>query len=291
MEIDTSVSNESGVAAAVHAGKEIIIASKRGLLNQQGSLYTLRDDGSIHIERELSDEIDKRNARPVHLRGAARVLDEASLIAHALRNKDTSSAIFYDAARVLVVYDYNRAVTTEDRDGCARWGKHTAEYKPSNSEEWKAWIGGSGKMLQQAEFADLLEERVKDIAGPREGRDVPTAAQLMTVALQLKVTSEDVIESEINRTTGEYHLVAKVEQKTTGQTRLPKEFDIEIPIHDNGPLYRITCSFRFRKDGAKPTFGWIVRGVERMQREAMAQMVERVKDATKLPAFAGSPES
>ena len=87
MEIDTGVSNESGVAAAVHAGKEIILASKRGLLTQQGSLYTLRDDGSIHIERELSDEIDKRNARPVYLRGAARVLDEASLIAHALRNK------------------------------------------------------------------------------------------------------------------------------------------------------------------------------------------------------------
>jgi len=224
------------------------------------------------------------------------------MVAHVLRFKDGDSALFCQPDKIVAIYDYHRPLKLTEqepaelapgfgREQIARWGRHGASYAPTLSPEWVAWVKGAGKAYKQVEFADFIDEHTTDVAGPKEGREVPTAADLATMALTLRVTSEDVLDSTINRTTGEQMLVMKREHNTTGSTKLPREFDIEIPIFEGGARYRIPCAFRFRKSGdGGASFAWVVRGADRLIREAFTDMAKRIAAQTQLPLFMGSPE-
>lgn len=291
------MTTENNTQAAIDAGQAI--ASAQQFMKLHGDVpYVIKADGTPVIIDALLKINEARAEKPRELAGQAKLITEAALIAHMQRFRDSDSVLFYDGARLLAVYDYHRPMASPpDGQPCmvrnekARWGRHTALYVPQLSPEWKAWVQGAGKLLSQVDFADFLDEHACDVAMPSETRpDVPTVADLATMALTLKVTSEDVIESAINRTTGEYSLVAKQEQKTTGQTKIPKEFDIVIPIYEGGQRYRITCAIRFRKQDSRALFAWVVRGTDKLLREAFADIAERVSKETGVPALAGSPE-
>lgn len=244
----------------------------------------------------LADQRAERD-KPRLLKGCAVIGDEASFVEHVARFKDASSVIFASKQGVLAVYDYSRPAVDGKRDESARFGHHRASFAPEVSEEWKAWIGGAGKHLQQEAFADFLDEHLYDLVGPiaatenDPGRKVPSPADLATMAYSLKVTSEDVLDSTLNRTTGEYTITAKVAQTTTGSAQIPPEFDICIPIFTGGPKTRITCKLRLRKQDTKFLFGWVVPGAPALLRTAMDELAARIKEATALPVITGSPEA
>lgn len=287
---------DNNVQAAIDAGKEISTATQ--FVKYQGEIpFIVRPTGEVTSLAALLAEQDKRAPQPRRLQGTAELGNEESFILHVLRFKDAESVIFGDRTSLTAVYDYNRTVPqglpvsdVPARDPFARWGQHRAYFAPELSDEWKIWIGSAGKLKAQAEFADFLEENDRDIAMPTAERSVPSPADLRTLALTLKVSIDDVLESTINRTTGEYTLVAKQEQKTTGSAQIPREFDIEIPIFSGGPKTRIVCKFRMRKDGGRFAFGWIVPGAEALRVQAMEELMMRVRDKTQLPVLNGKPE-
>lgn len=283
----------SETQAALEAGKLIGSLGSFVKLTSEGIPYVVAADGKVQVASELLACVDARAAQPRQIKGMATLLDEVSMIYHVLRFKDGDSALFCLTDKIVAIYDYHRPVTmqVERRELCARWGRHGASYTPVLSPEWVAWVKGAGKAYKQVEFADFIDEHTTDVAGPKEGREVPTAADLATMALTLRVTSEDVLDSTINRTTGEQMLVMKREHNTTGSTKLPREFDIEIPIFEGGARYRIPCAFRFRKSGdGGASFAWVVRGADRLIREAFTDMAKRIAAQTQLPLFMGSPE-
>ncbi len=288
------MTQENNTQAAIDAGKEIA-ASAQKLQIIGGIPVGFKHDGDSYLLTGLLAEQDKRAEKPRALAGSAKILDEASMIAHCQRFRDSASALFADASQIMAVYDYHRPVAASDvpeivRDSAARWQRHRAIYKPEKAKEWTTWTGKAGQLMSQADFADFLEANLQDLAGPDGDRKVPTPADLMTLALTLKVTSEDVLESQINRTTGEYHLVAKVEQKTTGEAKIPKEFDILVPVYENGDLLRVTCRFRMKKDGSAFKFGWVIPTADRLERSAWQTICARIAEKTTLPLIYGQPE-
>ncbi len=288
---------ENNTQAAIDAGKEIQLARQQ-IQTFNGIPVAIDKEGTWKVLSGLLENQDRRADKPRAMSGSCAITTEASLVAHAHRFRDPESALFATGSALIVVYDYHRSVpdglesgSVPARDIFARWQRHRAVYEPKLSPEWQTWIGGQNKLMAQAEFADFLEVNDRDIAGPIDERKVPSPADLMTLALTLKVTAEDVLESTINRTTGEYTLLAKQEQKSTGSATIPKEFDIAISVYENGPLYRMPCKFRMRKEGQGFKFGWIVPGAARLLRDAYQDMAKRVSDATALPLFFGSPEA
>jgi uncharacterized protein YfdQ (DUF2303 family) len=277
----------------INTGKELAEIERR-VTDILGVPHALVPQGYQLQTLEKAIEIaDKRAERdkPRLLAGTATINDEASFVRHVNRFKDGDSVIFFDKTSFTAVYDYNRLLGANepDRNVAARFGKHRASFAPELSDEWKAWVGNSGRLLGQEAFADFLDEHVWDIAGPTDDRKVPTPAALASLAYSLKVMAEDTVDSTINRTTGEYNIVAKSEQKTTGSTQIPPEFDIEIPIFTGCPKTRLTCKFRLRKsDGL--TFGWVIPGAAKFQRQAMEELAMRVREAVDLPVLSGKPE-
>lgn len=291
-----ATNQSDNIAALLDAGQKLGGSSTILQRADKGIPFVISTrDVEARVQSDILKLEDERGVQPRELRGKATLIDEASLIAHALRNKDADSALFADGINLRAVYDYNRPVTSADgsaRSVSARWGRHTAIFTPALSPEWKTWIQGAGKMMAQTEFADFLEQNDRDIAGPTEARtDIPSPADLMTMALNLRVMVDDTLESQVNRTTGEYTLIAKNERKTTGSSKIPKEFDLLIPVYEGGPLVRLTCKFRMKKNGTAFAFGWVVPGADRLLRESYTELAKRVAQASGLPLFMGSPES
>jgi len=264
---DTQLNNTQ---AAIEAG------IKLGSLNvivQRGAngvpFAVVHKDAAVQILPGLQQAEDARAERPRALSGTAQILTEQSIVDHILRFKDADSVLFATASGVTAVYDYHQPVNNDgpQRDALARWQRHRAEYTPKLSREWDKWVGGAGRAMSQAEFADFLDENDQDVAGPTDTRSVPTQADLMTLGHTLKVTSEDVVEATIDRTTGNYHMVAKQDMRPTGECKIWKEFDILIPIFDGGEKVRICCKFRLQKAGGQLKFGWAVPTAARMLRE------------------------
>ena len=62
-------------------------------------------------------------------------------------------------------------------------------------------------------------------------------------------------------------------------------------LDEGGQRYRITCAIRFRKQDSKALFAWVVRGTDKLLRDAFADIAARVSQETGVPALAGSPEA
>jgi len=290
------MTQENNTQAAIDAGKEIAGAAQK-LQDVGGIPITMNHQGQVMVHTSILAEQDKRAEKPRRLMGTAVLGNEQGFIDHVQRFKDNDTVIFGSRDSLTVVYDYHRIVSqgleagsVPNRDAFARWGQHRATFTPEMSDEWKAWIGGAKKPLGQEAFAEYIDENVRDIAKPTNERQTPSAGSLATMALNLKVMADKTMESTVNPTTGEYTLIAKEEHKTTGSTQIPAEFDIEIPIFTGAPKTRITCKIRFRKGDGKPTFAWIVPGADALKRQAMEEMIMRVRAATQLPLMNGQPE-
>lgn len=278
--------------AAIEAGITIgslNVATQRGV---NGVPYAVvHKDAAVQLLTGLQQAEDARAERPRTLSGTAQILTEQSMVDHILRFKDADSVLFATASGVTAVYDYHQPVKDgAQRDALARWQRHLAGYTPKLSREWVKWVDGSGKAMSQTEFADFLDENDLDIAGPTEQRKVPTQADLQTLGHTLKVTSEDVVEATIDRTTGNYQMVAKQNMTPTGECKIWKEFDILIPIFDGGEKVRICCKFRLQKLGGQLKFGWVVPTAARMLREEYYAMAKRVGEKAGIPVIYGTPE-
>lgn len=291
------MTQENNTQAAIDAGKEIATATLQKLQDFGGIPYTVDPKGNVAVHVPLLVEQDKRAPQPRRLAGTAQLGNEKGFIDHVHRFKDPESVIFSTRTDLTAVYDYSRTVpqgldagAVPSRDPFARWGQHRAHFAPEISDEWKAWIDGAGKLLGQEVFAEFIDEHVRDIAEQTEDRKVPTAADLATMALNLKIMADKTMESVMNPTTGEHTLVAKEEHKTVSSTRIPTEFDISIPIYTGGPRTRIVCKMRFRKSDQGPKFAWVVPGAQALLRQAMEELIMRVREATQLPVMNGKPE-
>lgn len=289
---------DSNIKAAIEAGKALGGVNLFLQRTAEGIPYVVvHENMKPQVLVDLLKLEESRSERPRGINGVAQILTEQSLIEHINRFKDLHSVLFATASGVTVVYDYHQpfgsivpAEVLRGRDTSARWCRHRAEYTPKLSREWEKWVVGSGRAMTQTEFADFLDENDQDIAGPTDNRKVPTQADLVTLGHTLKVTSEDVVEATIDRTTGNYQMVAKQDMKPTGECKIPKEFDILIPIFDGGEKVRICCKFRLQKSGGQLKFGWVVPTAARMLREEYYEMAKRVGDKAGVPVFHGSPE-
>jgi len=301
--------SEQNTQAAIDAGIKIGSMSAFIQRGAEGVPFAMvHKDATLQVFSGLQQFEDARAERPRALSGMAQILTEQSMIDHILRFKDSHSVLFATASGVTAVYDYHEPMAqvisdgtvTEQpqdalpqlrtRDALARWQRHRAEYTPKLSREWDKWVCGAGRAMSQAEFADFLDENDQDVAGPTDTRSVPTQADLMTLGHTLKVTSEDVVEATIDRTTGNYHMVAKQDMRPTGECKIWKEFDILIPIFDGGEKIRICCKFRLQKAGGQLKFGWAVPTAARMLREEYYAMAVRVGTKAVIPVIFGTPE-
>lgn len=260
----------------------------------------------------LGPIVEATRMAPIRRKGTAKLASIASFIDHANRFKDADSIVYAEPdqlaekpkPRLLSVLDYHRA----GGEGDPRWGVHRGLYEFPLSEEWRAWMAADGKTLEQAHFAEFIEDRIGDVLPSPDAVDpadnlarimrefqttFATPAKLMELSRGLKINEVSQVANVVNLSSGEGQISWTSEhQDAQGQPmKVPGAFLIAIPVFFAGPAYRIPVRLRYRKAGQKIVWTLLLYRPEITFRHAFDEAVELVAEQTKLPVLHGTPEA
>lgn len=263
----------------------------------------------------LKGFLDMYRKAPDRKKGTATLHTEDSFVEHVGRSKDADSVIFADVqgrnAKLLAVYDYNEANEPSEGegslavDGEPRFGEHRAVYSFPVSDEWKAWNAAAEKPMEQASFAEFLEERIVDVVDPDMAsgtlKDFAELTGISFASPQRLLELSKGLSVRVDMTAGSYHNLKSGETSLTfkeahhddqGQPlKVPSGFVIAIPVFKLGIRYPLGVRLRYRVDGSRVKWSVSIHLVDRAWDDAVREACERVQGLTQLPLFYGTPET
>ncbi|MEX5565226.1 DUF2303 family protein [Pseudophaeobacter sp. 1A16562] len=264
--------------------------------------------------------------KPARRKGTAQIEDLQSLIDWSNRFSGDTSVLFAKpdmaAPRLTCIADYHAKGPADPLnvkgDPSARHCHHKAVYSFPLSDEWKAWMGISGKALDKDEMGEFIEANAKDILDPTpaiingnvkdanqgwENRLITTAQQiegkfgqlhqLLQMSRQFQVFEQSDLSVTTNRDTGEaqVNFINEHTDEKGKPLNIPNLIIIAIPVFRGEAPYRMAVRFRYRKSGATVKFIMTPYNPEKSFEDAFKMAVELVREGTELPLFYGSPET
>lgn len=256
--------------------------------------------------------VDAFRTRPERRQGTANFEDLDSFIAHALRFKGPTSALFArtaDFGPVGVIDPYLQSVLNYHEEspiesGKPSFGDHRGRYICALSPEWRAWSTSDQKEFRDREFAEFIEERITDIADPSAADADLTrlaalvkakwgdAARLMEVASGLTVHVNEKVSRIAKTASGEFEAVWKQEHSGADGAPLvvPSLFLIRIPVFRYAEPVLIGVRLKYRVSEGQ-IFWRAQRYRPDLALEAAFEAVcAKAAAETGLPLFRGTPE-
>ena len=237
--------------------------------------------------------------KPERKRGTARVETLESFRDLVSRHKQGNSAIFaitnWEKPSFTAVIDYHDETNPDN-------GQHRIHYQFPLSEEWKAWNAVNNKPLDQAKFAEFLEDHIADLTTPTLdeaedfrkmfGAEVGLPNDVLMVSRGLQVNVETNIKQTLKLQTGETQLIFEETHKSAGggPVTVPGVFLLQLAPFFMGETCRIPVRLRYRK--SNESLVWIIQ-LYRPDLHITSRVRDDLKataEALDLPAFEGTPE-
>lgn len=241
--------------------------------------------------REYDDS--KYLAAPQRKKASVRLRTADDFIDYVKRHGSlTDSTIWCEADYPKGEVEFTAILNDNGEDpGAAAWRDHRAFFRPEFSEEWRRWIGGHKKAMTQVEFAAFLEESLKDVAGPTDGENLPTGAQMLEMALAFEATQDFRFKSAVRLSNGGINLsfVQDDDDATLQKMQMFEKFAIGIPVFRNGDAYRIDARLRHRVRDAKLTFHYELVRFDKVLEAAANGVIAAIREKTGNPFFFGDP--
>ncbi|MBN8422902.1 MAG: DUF2303 family protein [Verrucomicrobia bacterium] len=164
-----------------------------------------------------------------------------------------------------------------------RWLNHRANVQYLHSHQFKRWLDMNNKHMTQEQFALFIDEMLPDFENP-------TGAEMLSFATCLEAHSNQVFKSATTLASGETQFIFTDDRKGDVSTKIIAEFNIAVPVWQNGERILITAKLYHRlvdnKDSANvPTgtkslrFWYTLRQVERIIDELFKKEVEFLQTA------------
>jgi len=195
-------------------------------------------------------------------------------------DETATTAIFGDPERLTL-----HAVLDYHAPGAPAWRGHHARYTAPKSVEWTLWRSHSGKVHQQVDFAQLLEDNLVDIVNP-------PGADILECCRNLRAHKDVQFVSAIDTTTGSRQFTYN--QEITGQASrrenlsMPKEFNLGIPVLLGGEAYAVVARLRFRIKEGQLVLWYDLYRPEYIERDAFKDVCERIKTETEIEVWLGA---
>lgn len=292
-------------------------------LQEQAEIHVIDVDGlplaSVSNGRKLESILkfeDERLSAPRRKKGTAEIDDLGSFIDLVNRGKDEDSVLFALKARdrsacsLTAVLNYNRAAIPLN-GGAPRFGDHRVRYAFPVSDEWIAWTKQNDDAMDQAEFAEFIENRVADLVDPpsyddgdlevdstieiarKLGGSFASVSRMIELSRGMAVNADTKVASAVNLGSGEGRIMFE-EQHRDGAgapLQVPSLFLIAIPAFDRGELYRIAVRLRYRlRQGTVSWFYQLYRP-EKSFDHAFVEACQTASGSTGLSLFHGKPEA
>lgn len=177
--------------------------------------------------------------KPVAKRGTVTFHDPASFAAYWKTHANADSRIYVDnnveSPAIVAIFDHF------GKDSAA-WGRHRANYGFRRTPEWTAWLAHNDKKMAQQDFAEFLEDNIKDIVSP-------AGADMVQIAQRLIATRSGKFTSGINLNNGsvqfevQHDIAAKVGFTSV---EVPEFIVLGLCPYVGSARYEIKARFRYR---------------------------------------------
>lgn len=259
--------------------------------------------GGQHFE-DITGKLDAFLKAPIRRKGTAAMLTAAAFAALVNRHKDGDSAIFatVEPPVMLGVIDYNRDVKDSDF-GFARFGQHRVKFEFPISDQFKAWKAKDGNPMQQAAFAEFIEDHIADLVSPNREEEAigklfhtkfGVPAELMTLSRGLAIRVDSVVKEVHTIQSGEAEILFSEEHKPgsgSGKLTVPGLFVTSFPLFDGEAPTRAVWRLRYRMNQGRILWVFQAYRLDEVVRDKVLSVVGEAAKATGLPAYLGSPEA
>lgn len=254
--------------AAVVAHLADLSAESQRVAVAVGEVYLVRDDAG-GLSKLDTDEYAENPRRDT---GARSVTDAASFVAYVNRHAHRGTEVYAHAntSKVVAIIDSHEGAGLNPG-----WQKHRVSLDLEHSKPWLAWANADGKWMEQADFADFLDDRYIDVIDP-------TAARMIDIARTFQAHTNVTFESTIRDTSGDVKLnfvedtKAKAGQK--GDIEIPARIQLALRPYVGGPIYSIWANFRYRLRGGAVLLGFKLERPENILEAAFADIVTEIRD-------------
>lgn len=224
--------------------------------------------------QNVATTLDPLRERPRFRRGEIRTDDLESFIALTNRDKRGESVIFARRSKlgeqpgpslcaVLDYHESNAGVRPTDLGFC----KDRIIYALPLSDEWTTWAEKNGDQMDQADFAQFIEDHLFDIGEPDAAGPTAQAfaskldlklagpSAMMAVSRGLEIRVNSTVRNVVNLPdgTGQFHYDETHTDGKGAPLNIPRAFHIMIPIFRGGALYSIPVRLRYRAATGKST--------------------------------------
>lgn len=207
-------------------------------------------------------------------KGTLRFENLKSLVDYTLHHAGSNTCVFasLDNQRIESVIDW---LDNKSDDG-NNWGEHRAKYDLRTTKQWVDWTGISGKVINQKQFAEFIEEHLDEISEP-------SAADVLTIATSLSGKRNVNFTNATDLGNGDKSIQweEKTEAKGAGDIRVPSRIKLAIPVFrgaEEETKFEVQALFRYRIDNGGLTFEIKLLHADRVLEMAFDQVVEALGD-------------
>ncbi|WNI15555.1 DUF2303 family protein [Actinacidiphila sp. ITFR-21] len=243
-----------------------------------GKVYAVRT--STGVERiDLTGE--QYRDLPSRKTGTTTVRDAISFDAYWSKHATDDSEIYADADQLSVT-----AVLDAHSETAANWSGHRLHLRLRETDAWKAWTALDGKLLDQEQFAEHIEDRLPEILEP-------AAADMLEIAQSISGTVKADFAYGTRLATGARQfqytetVTAKAGQK--GTLTIPETFVVGLIPFEGSEGYRLTARLRFKIEGSSLRIGYRLQQPGDLRRTAFADVVKTIAEQIETPILNGTP--
>lgn len=235
-------------------------------------------------------DLEKYEATPARKLGTVTLADADSFVTYVDRHsqvRGTTQWADIDAGRIIAVLDDHASHVDDQKDGSPGWGQHRAVLTLKQTPDWKHWIESDGRFLDQATFAEHIEDGVDAI------RD-PDAATMLEVA-QTFHAKRGVNFASTKRLGGEvefaYEETVQARAGQKGKFEVPELLTLGLVPFEGSDPYEVKARIRFRLSDGNLSIGYRLIRPDKVRRSAFDDVVAKVAGGSGLPVMAGTPRS
>lgn len=273
--------------AAIQAGIEL--ARPTPLSAAEGRFYTQVVPASAKVQVHDLNQLQQALAEHPHRKtGTVHVHDADSFVEYIEKHGLAATEVWADAARQGLVGVINAHAQTDapDEEGLAGHGDHRVLLELIPSEEWKTWTVHDKKWLNQADFAEHLEDNAVNVVDP-------DAAFMLEVAQSFQATRSADFKAGTRLDNG----LVQIRFEETGTATAGQSGDLEIPTAftvllapfvGSAPV-EVTARFRYRINGGNLFLSYALLNPGDIARSVFGDIVDSVRSAIEPPVYLGRP--
>ncbi|WP_097922071.1 DUF2303 family protein [Streptomyces sp. wa1063] len=213
--------------------------------------------------------------------GLTTVRDAVSFHAYFEKHADDDSEVYADSDRLTIT-----AVLDAHQADAPRYNQHVLKLSLRETEAWKQWAARDGKLVDQEQFAEFIEDHLPELLEP-------SAADMLEIAQSFQATSKVDFQSASRLASGQRQFqyvetgTAKAGQK--GQLSVPETFTIGLVPFEGSEGYKLTARLRYRIGQNGLLLGYKLERPDEVRRTAFADVVTAIGEHIDQPVMNGTP--